>query len=157
MKKLFNSFLLLMMVIALAAGCSKEPDKTAAPEEKASTEAKTEAPPQVLTIGEIETLTGHSSDNLKLAADGGKMAMEYINNRGGITVNGQKYMIEILLEDNKGNPDGAAAAANKLVYDKKVKFIAGGAQVSSTWPLPRSPNRPACCMSPNSTTAPRQS
>lgn len=81
-----------------------------------------------LDIGEIECLTGLSSDNLKLAADGAKMAQEYINSRGGIKVNGQKYTINILLEDNKGTSDGATAAANKLVHGRGVKFIVGGAQ-----------------------------
>ncbi len=50
-----------------------------------------------------------------------------INSRGGITVNGQRYEIELLVEDGKSSLDGAQAATNTLIYDKKVKFILGPA------------------------------
>ncbi len=124
MKKAFVSAFIALMLLFLLNACSDKPDKTST----SSNETGTHDQAGTLLVGEIETLTGNSSDNLKLAADGAKMAREYINSHGGITIDGRKYTIEILLEDNKGTSDGAAAAANKLVYDKKVKFVVGGAQ-----------------------------
>lgn len=124
MKKVLISLFLSLMLLSLPSACSDKPDKT----NTSSSETGAKVQAKTLVIGEIETLTGHSSDNLKLAADGAKMALEYVNSRGGITVNSQKFKLEILLEDNKGTSDGAAAAANKLVYDKNVKFVVGGAQ-----------------------------
>jgi ABC-type branched-subunit amino acid transport system substrate-binding protein len=50
-----------------------------------------------------------------------------INEKGGITVKGEKYRIELVLEDGKSTIDGVAAAANRLVFDKGVKFIIGPA------------------------------
>jgi branched-chain amino acid transport system substrate-binding protein len=48
-----------------------------------------------------------------------------INTKGGLTIKGQKYDIEIVIEDIKSTFDGTTAAANRLVFDKKVKFVLG--------------------------------
>ena len=48
-----------------------------------------------------------------------------INAKGGLTIKGQKYDVEIVLEDIKSTFDGCTAAANRLVFDKKVKFVLG--------------------------------
>ena len=48
-----------------------------------------------------------------------------INDKGGVTVQGQRYNIELVGEDGKSTMDGATAAATKLVYDHKVKFVIG--------------------------------
>ncbi|MGA7678256.1 MAG: ABC transporter substrate-binding protein [Dehalococcoidia bacterium] len=53
------------------------------------------------------------------------IAADLMNERGGITVNGQKYLIELVVEDTKSTMDGVTAAANRLVYDKGIKFIIG--------------------------------
>jgi len=55
------------------------------------------------------------------------LARDMLNEKGGITIKDQKYTIELIAEDCKSTVDGVVAAANKLVYDHKVKFIAGPA------------------------------
>ena len=57
--------------------------------------------------------------------DGSGLAAEWINENGGITVNGKKYKIELLTEDNKNSAQGSAGAATKLVHRDGVKFIIG--------------------------------
>jgi branched-chain amino acid transport system substrate-binding protein len=54
-----------------------------------------------------------------------KAAAKMINDRGGVTVRGQKYSVELVIDDGKSTMDGATAAATKLVYDHKVKFVIG--------------------------------
>jgi ABC-type branched-subunit amino acid transport system substrate-binding protein len=98
------------------------PQATAAP---ATVAPAAPATPKDLLIGDIETLTGASSDNLKLAASGSYLAQQYINKHGGIKINGDVYMVKIQLEDNKGTADGAQAAVTKLVQDDHVMFITG--------------------------------
>jgi ABC-type branched-subunit amino acid transport system substrate-binding protein len=98
------------------------PQATAAP---ATAAPAAPAEPKTLLIGDIETLTGASSDNLKLAASGSYLAQQYINKHGGITINGEVYMVKIQLEDNKGTADGAQAAVTKLVQDDHIMFITG--------------------------------
>ena len=53
------------------------------------------------------------------------IAGEVLNERGGINVNGQIYKVELVAEDTGSDFEGVAAAANRLVYDKGVKFIIG--------------------------------
>jgi branched-chain amino acid transport system substrate-binding protein len=48
-----------------------------------------------------------------------------MNEKGGITIKGQRYDIEIVTEDTKSTFDGCTAGANRLVFDKKVKFVLG--------------------------------
>jgi branched-chain amino acid transport system substrate-binding protein len=48
-----------------------------------------------------------------------------INEKGGVTIKGQRYDIEIVTEDTKSTFDGCTAGANRLVFDKKVKFVLG--------------------------------
>jgi len=79
----------------------------------------------VIKIGGLYCLTGFGSANETQCYLGAKIAEEWINEQGGISINGKPYMIELVAEDVKGTADGAAAAANKLHYDHKVKFVTG--------------------------------
>lgn len=54
-----------------------------------------------------------------------KITEQMINERGGITVQGQKYNIQLVGEDGNSTLDGVTAAATKLVFDHKVKFVVG--------------------------------
>jgi branched-chain amino acid transport system substrate-binding protein len=54
-----------------------------------------------------------------------QVAADIINEQGGITVNGEKYKVELVVADTKSTMDGVTAAANKLVFDEKVKFLIG--------------------------------
>jgi branched-chain amino acid transport system substrate-binding protein len=110
MKKILIAALLIVILIPTAFSCTSAP---------ASTEAK------VFTIGEIDAMTGMFADIMKYVPEGETLAKDYINNQGGFTVGGQKYTLAIELRDSKSTPEGATAAANELVFDKKVQFIAG--------------------------------
>lgn len=79
---------------------------------------------KVLKIGVLQALTGFGSVE-KLQWEGFQVAEEWLNERGGITIKGQNYRIKFIVEDNKSTGDGAVAAANKLVYEHKVKFVLG--------------------------------
>jgi branched-chain amino acid transport system substrate-binding protein len=85
------------------------------------------APAKKLTIGMIACLTGFFSPNDVPAAHEALMTADMINEKGGITVKGEKYQLEVLIEDAKSTLDGVTAAANRLVFDKGVKLILGPA------------------------------
>lgn len=120
-KRLLSPIICLVLFSMILSACGTP---TAAPTDAPGAPAATTAP-KSLVIGEIETLTGASSDNLKLAASGAYLAQQYINKHGGITINGEVYMVDIKLEDNKGTADGASAAATKLIQDEGVRFVTG--------------------------------
>jgi branched-chain amino acid transport system substrate-binding protein len=126
MKKLLLPIVLILIVAVLATACSSSASTTPAATQPATTAAsQPAAAAKTLTIGEIEPLTGMFGDIFKYVPQGEQLAKDYINAHGGITVNGQKYNIDIITLDGKDSPDGATAAATDLVLDKKVKFIAG--------------------------------
>ncbi len=50
---------------------------------------------------------------------------EKMNSDGALKVDGKIYNIDMILVDTKFTPEGSAAAAHKLIYNDKVKFIFG--------------------------------
>lgn len=79
-----------------------------------------------LKIGIIDSLTGPMAPIEKASNEGALLAVDYINSKGGITVKGINYKIDLIGEDGKSSPDGIAAACTKLVEKDKVKFVSGG-------------------------------
>lgn len=113
MNRFKSSMLIVCIFVTLAAfpfisSCSK-----ASP-----SEAKT------LKIGAMASLTGPAAPGQIEMMDGYKLAAGWINEQGGIKINGQPYMIEIIGEDDMSNPSSAASAALKMIQDG-AKFIAG--------------------------------
>ena len=80
---------------------------------------------KTLKIGVIHSLTGFGSEVEMVMRNGEVLCQDWINEKGGITIGGEKYLIDLIVEDQKGNVDGAVAAATKLVERDKVKFIIG--------------------------------
>ena len=64
------------------------------------------APAKKLTIGMIACLSGFFSPNDVPGAHEAQMTADMINERGGITVKGQKYEVEVIVEDAKSTLDG---------------------------------------------------
>jgi branched-chain amino acid transport system substrate-binding protein len=83
------------------------------------------APEKTLQIGALMALTGWFTVMDIHVWNQTVIAGEVMNEQGGITVDGQKYQVELIVEDTKSTMDGVTAAANRLVYDKGVKFIIG--------------------------------
>jgi branched-chain amino acid transport system substrate-binding protein len=77
---------------------------------------------KTLKIGLITSITGPLAPALKSLGDAAKPAQDLMNQRGGITVHGQKYLIEMIAEDDQSSPPGGVAAANKLMQ-AGVKFM----------------------------------
>jgi branched-chain amino acid transport system substrate-binding protein len=114
---IFSVILIMVLVVSIIGGCSTptQPTTPSTPTEGAKT----------LQIGALLSMTGFFSvreipdyNELLICAD-------IINENGGITVNGQKYNIEIVVEDCKSTMDGVTAAATKLVLDRNIRLIVG--------------------------------
>jgi branched-chain amino acid transport system substrate-binding protein len=80
---------------------------------------------KTLKIGGLYCLTGFGSSAETYIAEGAKLAQDWINEQGGLTIKGEKYKVELVIEDMKGTADGAVAAATKLAFDHKVKMVIG--------------------------------
>jgi len=123
MKKALSWLLVLCMMFALVGcggGKTEEPAKT---DEPAKTEQTTDGGDKVIKIGMSMPLTGASATSGIPAVQGMTMAAEEINAAGGIEMNGEKYMIEIITEDDQGVPAEAVSAAQKLLTKDKVDIL----------------------------------
>lgn len=75
-----------------------------------------------LKIGVILSITGMFSPVMRAIADGVKPMEDLLNQRGGVTVKGQKHRVELVLADDQSSPPGAVSAINKLTQDQ-IKFV----------------------------------
>ena len=80
---------------------------------------------KTLKIGYLLCLSGWFSMYDSVEARYLKAFAQMINEWGGLTIQGEKYNIELVGEDGKSSLDGNTAAATKLVFDHKVKFVIG--------------------------------
>jgi branched-chain amino acid transport system substrate-binding protein len=138
MKKLLIPLIIGLLVALMLGSCSSSTPATTAPPSTTQTATQTTpvaAAPKTLTIGDIDALSGAFSNIMKYVPEGAELAKDYINSKGGITIKGEKYNIDLLIRDCKSTPDGATAAANELVYDKLLKFIAGTGPAPLTTPI----------------------
>jgi branched-chain amino acid transport system substrate-binding protein len=77
---------------------------------------------KTLKIGLVASATGPLAPAFRSAITAAKPAEGFLNQRGGVTIKGQKYQIEIITADDQSSPAGAVAAANRLLQ-QDVKFI----------------------------------
>ncbi len=97
---------IILTMIPLAVACSQA----------TTGEAK------ILKIGMITSLTGPMAPAFKPMLDAAKPVEDLFNNKGGINVDGQQYLIQIVSEDDKSSPPDAVSAATKLIGEE-IKFI----------------------------------
>jgi branched-chain amino acid transport system substrate-binding protein len=98
----------LLAAIALTA-CNKKEEK---------------APPAVIRIGHVAPTSGGIAHLGKDNENGARMAVDEINAKGGVTIGGKQMKIELLVEDDAGDPKQGTAVAQKLV-DSKVNGVIG--------------------------------
>ena len=78
-----------------------------------------------LKIGLMVPLTGRAAAWGVGFKQGTELAIEEINKGGGIKVNGKTYLLKMIAEDSKFKEEATVAAANKLIFRDKVKFVIG--------------------------------
>jgi len=90
-----------------------------------STSQTTSEAPKTLKIGCLITMSGPGSEVFSVVNEGMVICTKWINDKGGITVNGEKYLIDFVTEDDQNSTEAAVAGANKLVYQHEVDYILG--------------------------------
>jgi len=75
-----------------------------------------------IRIGAVLPLTGELAVFGEMQRNGYELALQSINEAGGIK--GRK--LEIIIEDDKGKPDVARAAVEKLITSDKIVVLTGG-------------------------------
>ena len=89
-----------------------------------------------IKIGMVGIMTGPNALNGEYCAEGAKVAVAEINAAGGIKPAGEASgrKIELIVEDDGGNPQVGINAINKLIYQHKVFAFLGSDYSSVTFP-----------------------
>ncbi|SDC25465.1 amino acid/amide ABC transporter substrate-binding protein, HAAT family [Cupriavidus sp. YR651] len=123
----FAKILPIAAAVALVAACGKKEEKPA--DAAASAPAAAAAPAAagggetVVKIGHAAPLTGGIAHLGKDNENGARLAVEEVN-KAGLEINGKKIKLELVGEDDAGDPKTGTAVAQKLV-DAKVAAVVG--------------------------------
>lgn len=77
-----------------------------------------------VVIGDLESLTGPQASVGVPQANAVKLAVEEINESGGLDIDGEKYTIKLDVEDEKSDPTAAVNAVQKWLSND-VKYMIG--------------------------------
>jgi len=116
--------LLVFSIVVGTIGCDSDTTSNGAtPSEAAPSEAAPTQAPKEFQIGIITGLTGPAAAIFAGHKECWDMAAAEANEAGGITVNGQKYLVELVYYDDKFTVEGVTAAIQKLKADGVKIFI----------------------------------
>lgn len=81
--------------------------------------------PGTITLGTAVQLTGKDANTGRYYRDGYQFAIDKINEAGGITVGGKKYLFKLDLLDNQSDTNLDVQLYTKLITQDKVDFLLG--------------------------------
>jgi branched-chain amino acid transport system substrate-binding protein len=110
--KLVRAAALLVLLVALVAGCA--PQATPTP-----------AGPKVITFGAAVEMTGSKATEGKVLKDGMDFWKDWVNSHGGIQVGGETYNVDIIYYDDESDEQTAAKLTEKLITEDGTKFLLG--------------------------------
>ncbi len=89
----------------------------------ATAQAKVEG--DTIILGSAISFTGKYSTNGMHAQNGYDIAIERINEMGGVTVNGKSYKLAVQYYDDESTPARGAQLAERLINQDGIKFMLG--------------------------------
>jgi branched-chain amino acid transport system substrate-binding protein len=78
-----------------------------------------------ITLGAAISLTGKYSTDGIHARNGYDIAIQKINEMGGVTVDGKGYQLEVAYYDDESTPARGAQLAERLIQQDGVQFMLG--------------------------------
>ena len=78
-----------------------------------------------ITLGAAVSITGKYSTNGKHTKNGYDLAVEKINEAGGIEMDGKTYKLDIVYYDDESTPARGAQLAERLINQDKVQYMLG--------------------------------
>lgn len=116
MKRIVLGLALFALVIGIVlVGCAKTVPAT----------APTAEPPKTLDIGVVTPLTGPAASLGTNMQNAILLAIDDQNNAGGVTIGGQKYVLNGVVLDSKLDLVVAKSVSEELIFNKGVKVIGG--------------------------------
>ncbi len=157
------SFLLMVAMLGLAAGCgTTEETSTSAAPSASTTSSEAVTTSQGATTSEaVATTAAPAPKSIKVgvvAFLGWPLGLETqksiqvmtdeINKAGGLDVGGEKYTIELAVVDSKMQAETARSGVEKLIQQDKVQFIVGDETCASWLELTEAAKIPVVSMNP---------
>lgn len=139
-KKLLTLIIVLVMAfmaVGLLAGCADDTTDTTAPDTGTDTTAAPDTAPAEgadageIVIGVVNSTTGENALNGAEQKWAQEQAVKDVNAAGGVTIDGKPHMLKLVFADDKSQPDGGAAAMERLAKIEGVKLVLG----SNTTPI----------------------
>jgi len=81
--------------------------------------------PGVIRLGAAVSLTGKYSSNGAFTRKGYDLAVNKINEAGGVTVAGKPYRLEVIYYDDESTPARGAQLVERLIQQDKVQYVLG--------------------------------
>ena len=110
-KKQWLAILVAAAVAGGLAGCNKSADSGAKGD--------------VIRIASGSPLSGGQASAGKDFEIGARLAVDEINAKGGVDVGGKKYTLELVAEDDAGDPKTGATVAQKIADDSSIMAVVG--------------------------------
>jgi len=110
---------LVLLTLLLLVGCQGAQD--AEPEER-----------NFFLVGVVTELTGELTYGGNITKTGYDLWAETVNEAGGIEINGEKYLVELVYGDAQSDPSVGADAAERLITSEGVDFLLGAYSSSVT-------------------------
>ena len=88
-----------------------------------------------IKVGLIAELTGSMRDIGKAEKNAALLAVQNINNSGGIKIGGLDYKIDLIIADTASKPEQAASVAKTLITQNKVVAIIGPSSSNNFAPV----------------------
>ncbi len=114
---LLSSAAITLIAVVLAMGCAK-PSAVPSP-------VPTSETPKTLDIGVATPLTGTMAFVGSHIRNAALLAIDDQNAQGGVTIAGQKYMLNPVIRDTKQDLVLGKSIAEELIFDKRIKIIVG--------------------------------
>lgn len=135
----------LVAAALFTLGCEKKkPDTPTTPTTPTTSTTPEATPPQdadTILLGEVGSLTGSEATFGLSTKNGVQMALDEVNAKGGITVDGKAKKVAVRVYDDQGKPEEAANAVTRLINQDKVAVILG--EVASSNSLAMAPKAQA--------------
>jgi branched-chain amino acid transport system substrate-binding protein len=87
--------------------------------------SETQSAEDTIKFGAVFSLTGKLTFLGIPGSIGVRLAVKDINDRGGLTVAGKRYKIELVLRDDRGIPAEAVSATVELITKQNIQFLFG--------------------------------
>jgi branched-chain amino acid transport system substrate-binding protein len=114
--------LAIAAAVALAA-CGRNEPAPAPKAEATKTAAAPAAPAEVIRIGHVAPLTGGIAHLGKDNENGARLAVEEINEAGGIKIGDKTFKFALVAEDDKADPKEGTLAAQKIVDSGAIAVV----------------------------------